>query len=126
MINSRDDMIDSYESDLSYQVPYSIGTILERIDNPDQLVKIAKYIIEEEDINVILIAKIYEDEQLLMEPITLKELNNFWKETDKVIITSKKAIETRPGLGIASKAQETHGYFEVTDKGVIKKVFKRK
>lgn len=126
MFNSRDDIIDACESELNYQVPYSMGTILERIDNPDQLVKIAKYIIEEKDINVILNAKIYEDEQLLMEPITLEELNNFWRETDKVIITSKKAIETRPGLGIASKAQETHGYFEAIDKGVIKKVFKRK
>ena len=91
MINSRDSYTNLNPNKKEFiEIPYRIGTIIELKENSDELARICQYRITvehfEEKVYVGLNTDIYEEKYEIECEITLKELEEKWRKTDKIII----------------------------------------
>jgi len=108
MINSRDSYTDFNPNKKELiEVPYRIGTVVELIDNPSVLARICEYRITIENlkqvINVGLSCNIYDEETNIDYEITVEELIEQWKKTDKIIFRKIDSLDSKrfikiPGL----------------------------
>ncbi len=102
MINSRDSACD-YNGKLSIDVPYHIGSYLERVDNPEIVDKIENYLINSSGIKVRMILDIM-GEKRLSEYFDIKLLNQKYKKCNRIIIEREPKHCFHTGLNLAEHA----------------------
>ena len=81
----------------SLELPYEIGTILERKDNHNTLAEIRQYRVTNKNILVGLSSKVSDSNPSPEMEITIDELQSNWKKTNQIIL--KGSIGTVLDLG---------------------------
>ena len=110
MINSRDSYTNfNPNREVNVFLPYEVGTIVELKDNPTVLVRINQYRIliknHRQVVNVGLNTDIYEDEDIIDCEISVDELKEKYRKTDRIIVRN---LDSKNNLRVPAFSE----YFE--------------